>query len=66
MSPSYDACRHKENTELYLYALVTTELDAGGWITPLTGRFTLSKKRRYRLYKWLGGLQGLSGRVSRK
>ena len=37
-------------TELYLYALVTSELDTGGWITPLTGRFTPNKEPRYRMY----------------
>jgi len=66
MSPRYDACRHKENTQLYLYALVTSELDAGVWITPLTGRFTPNREPQCRWYKWLGGLQVLSGWVSRK
>jgi hypothetical protein len=34
-----------------------------GWVVNATGRFTPGKETRYQLYKWLGGLQGRSGRV---
>ena len=49
---------------MYSYTLfLTSVLDGGGWSTPRPGRFTAKKQTWCPLYRRLGGLQILPGRV---
>jgi hypothetical protein len=50
--------------EVYLYSFFSLGFRWGGWITPRPGRFTYGEENWHPLYMKLGGLQGVSGRVS--
>jgi hypothetical protein len=49
--------------ELQFYSFFNLGARWGGWSTPRPGRLTSGKETRYPLYRRLGGLQRLSGRV---
>ena len=58
--------RHNLGLAVQLHSFLISALETGEWPTPRPGCFTVGKKRRYPLYRRLGGPQGRSGRKWRR